>query len=253
MPFFEHDRLRLHYFETGTGPPVLLIHGWGGRALRQWHNVISDLKESYHFYALSLRGHGRSEEVGDPEYDWSTLVEDCEALRRQVGVERWTVVGYSLGGIVGLHYAARYPQSVVAVCAVSPMIVGRWAAFAMRHLRWPIAWVLRAARRLPPSISGAMLHNISKTRLRTLFHMVDMMNRWVPKTTHIPSSVPVIIMLGEDDRASHGERAIGAAQKADVRMLEDTGHFPLWKQREHFERELRGVLETYAGGSLVRA
>ncbi len=228
---------------------MLLIHGWGGRARRQWHKTVVDLRKSYHFYALSMRGHGHSEEVADPEYDWAALTDDCEALRQVVGVDRWMVVGYSLGGIVGLHYASRHPDRVVAVCAVSPMIVGKWLALMMKYGRWPVAWVMRAARKLPPALSGKMLHNVSKTRLRTLFHTVDMMNHWVPKKTGIPPSVPVIIILGEDDRKAHGERAIAAAPKVDVRMMWDTGHFPLWKQRERFVLELRDVLKTYVGAA----
>jgi len=245
MPFFERAGLKLHYFEEGSGPPVLLIHGWGGRAIRQWHNVITDLRDSYHFYGLSLRGHGRSEEVPEPEYSWIDLAEDCEELRQVVGVDRWMVVGYSLGGIVGLHYASLYPERTIAACAVSPMIVGRWRAFAMRRLRWPIAWAFKLARRLPPVLSTKMVHNIAKTRLRTLFHTVDMMRKWDPKRTGIPPSVPVVIILGDADRGSHGERAIGAAPKTDARMLESTGHFPLWKHRDRFVPVFRDVLNTY--------
>lgn len=225
---------------------MLLIHGWGGRARRQWHKTILDLRGSYHFYALSLRGHGHSQEVRDPEYDWADLVADCETLRQTVGVERWMVVGYSLGGIVGLHYAAMHPERVVAVCAVSPMIVGWWLAFALRLFRLPVSWALRIARNLPPALSGKMLHNVAKTRLRTLFHTVDMMNRWQPGKTGVAASVPAIIILGDEDRKAHGERAIAAAPKMDVRMMEHTGHFPLWRQRERFVQELRDVLKTYA-------
>jgi pimeloyl-ACP methyl ester carboxylesterase len=225
---------------------VLLIHGWGGRARRQWHKTIVDLRDAYHFYALSLRGHGHSEEMRDPNYTFADLAWDCEALRQVVGVERWTVVGYSLGGIVGLHYAALVPERVVAACAVSPMIVGKSTAFALRYGRWPVAWAMRIARRLPPSLSGPMLHNVSKTRLRTLFHTVDMMNQWQPGKTCIPASVPAIIIMGDEDKHAHGERAIAAAPKMDVRMMENTGHFPLWQQRDRFIKELRDVLQTYA-------
>jgi|ERR1700694_317677 len=247
MPFFEQAGLKLHYFEVGNGPPVLLIHGWGGRARRQWHKTIADLHESYHFYALELRGHGHSEEVRDPDYDWSDLVEDCEALRKLVGCERWMVVGYSLGGLVGLHYARLYPERIKAVCAVSPMMVPASFAFVMRYLRLPVAWILRISRALPPAVSGKLMHNVAKTRLRSLFHTVDMMHDWDPKTTKIPPSVPVIILIGDHDRIAHGERAIAAAPRAEVTILENTGHFPLWQQRERFVRELREVLATYAG------
>src|SRR5579872_1487157 len=143
MPFFQRDGLRLHYVEAGTGPPVLLIHGWGGRARRQWHKTIVDLQSAYHFYALELRGHGHSEELRDPNYGWADLVEDCEALRRLAGCERWMVVGYSFGGLVGLHYARLHPDRVTAVCSVLPMMVPRSFAFLMKYFRLPVAWVLR--------------------------------------------------------------------------------------------------------------
>jgi len=247
VPFFESCGLRLQYFERGTGFPVLLIHGWGGRARRQWHKVINELAGSYRFSALSLRGHGHSQEVADPQYDWSALVEDCEALRAVTGVERWVVVGYSFGGLVALEYAARRPASVTAVCAVSPLIVPWWAAFAMRYFRWPIAGLLRLARRLPPAISGGMAHNVAKTRLRTLFHTVAMMREWKPSGAQVPADVPVILVLGDEDRLSKGERVMTVAHKVDVRLLEHTGHFPLWKQRERFTRELADILRTYAG------
>jgi len=247
VPFFQHSGLRLQYFTAGQGPPVLLIHGWGGRARRQWHATVNELRNSYSFYGLSLRGHGQSEEVDDPDYDWYDLAADCDALRDTVGVERCSVVGYSLGGIVALKYASLYPQRVTVVCAVSPLIVPRWIGLGMQYLRWPVALALRLARALPPKLSGKMLHNVAKTRLRTLFHTVTLMKQWEPGKTGIPPSVPAIIILGAEDRVAHGERAIAAAPKVDVRVLEHTDHFPLWRQRERFVRELRDVLDSYTG------
>jgi pimeloyl-ACP methyl ester carboxylesterase len=245
VPFFDSSGLRLQYFEQGQGAPVLLIHGWGGRARRQWHKIIVELQHSYHFFALNLRGHGRSEEVEDPDYDWAALIEDCETLRRAAGVDRWVVVGYSFGGLLALEYAATRPEHVSVVCAVSPLIVPRWAAFAMRHFRWPIAWLLKLARRLPPALSGAMAHNVSKTRLRTLFHTVAMMRAWRPDSMRIPDTVPVVLVLGDEDRLAKSDRVIAVSRKGDVRLLEQTGHFPLWKQRERFVRELSDILKTY--------
>lgn len=53
-------------------------------------------------------------------------------------------------------------------------------------------------------------------------------------------------MLGDEDRLARGERAIAAAPKMEVRTLEDTGHFPLWRRPTRFLRELRDVLAIYA-------
>ncbi|HEV2878211.1 MAG TPA: hypothetical protein VGW96_01415, partial [Candidatus Eremiobacteraceae bacterium] len=60
---------------------------------------------------------------------------------------------------------------------------------------------------------------------------------------------PAIIIMGDEDRRAHGERAIAAASKMDVRVMENTGHFPLWQQRERFVKELRDVLRTYSNRS----
>src|SRR5579872_232844 len=246
MPWFERAGLKLHYFDAGSGPPVLLLHGWGGRARRQWHHTISGLQGSYHFYALELRGHGHSQEQDEPDYDWAELVADCEALRELTRNERWMVVGYSFGAIVGLHYAARHPDRVTTVCAIAPMVLRKWAADLSRWFRWPMAWVLKVARSLPPALSTKVVHNIAKTRLRTLFHTIDLMDGWKPKLTHIPASVPVIILLGENDRVARGEQAIAAAPKAEVRILPGAGHFPLWKDRHILIPTLKEVLDTYA-------
>src|ERR1700736_6815221 len=121
MPFFERDGLALHYSDVGQGPPVLLIHGWGGRGRRQWHATMLELRDRYRFIALDLRGHGRSKEVKQPGYGWRDLVGDCEALRQMLGIEKWTVVGYSFGGLMALEYGRIAPDAVVAACAVAPM------------------------------------------------------------------------------------------------------------------------------------
>ena len=88
MPFFERDGLALHYSVVGSGPAVLLIHGWGGRGRRQWHATMLELRDRYRFIALDLRGHGRSEEVKQPNYGWHELVADCEALRALLAIDR---------------------------------------------------------------------------------------------------------------------------------------------------------------------
>jgi pimeloyl-ACP methyl ester carboxylesterase len=246
MPFFARDGLALHYADVGQGPAVLLIHGWGGRGRRQWHATMLELRDRYRFIALDLRGHGRSDEVKQPAYGWVDLVADCEALRELLGIAEWTIVGYSFGGLVALEYARIAPNGVVAVCAVAPMVLPPAIARLMRWLKIPMATLLRGARRLPPSLSGKALHNISKTRLRTLFHTVRMMELWKSSGARVPDDVPVIMILGERDRVSRSERALAIASRVEVRVIEDAGHFPLWQQRERFVGELSQVLARYA-------
>ena len=246
MPFFERDGLALHYSDVGQGAPVLLIHGWGGRGRRQWHATMQELRDRFRFVALDLRGHGRSKEVKTPAYGWRELIDDCEALRHLLHIEKWTVVGYSFGGLVALEYARLAPAGVTAACAVAPMVLPPSVARLMRWLKFPMATILRSARRLPPSLSGKALHNVSKTRLRTLFHTVAMMEQWTGRGRRIPETIPVIMIIGERDRLARSERALVIAPTVDVRVIEEAGHFPLWQQRERFVAELDRVLTKYA-------
>jgi pimeloyl-ACP methyl ester carboxylesterase len=205
-----------------------------------------ELRDRYRFVALDLRGHGRSKEVKQPSYGWQELIDDCEALRNLLGIEKWTVVGYSFGGLVALEYGRLAPAGVTAACAVAPMVLPPAIARLMRWLKIPMASILRSARKLPPSLSGKALHNISKTRLRTLFHTVRMMEDWNTGGARIPETVPVIMILGEHDKMARSERALVIAPSVEVRVIEDAGHFPLWQQRERFVGELSQVLVKYA-------
>src|SRR5207302_11480890 len=148
-------------------------------------------------------------------------------------------------GLVALEYARIAPGSVVAACAVAPMVLPPAIGRLMRWLKIPMAAVLHGARRLP-SLSGKALHNISKTRLRTLFHTVRMMEDWSGRGARAPATVPVIMILGEHDRMARSERALMIAPTVEERVIEDAGHFPLWQQREQFVGELSQVLAKYA-------
>src|SRR5207302_10867712 len=142
MPFFERDGLALHYSVVGSGPAVLLIHGWGGRGRRQWHATMLELRDRYRFIALDLRGHGRSEEVKQPNYGWHELVADCEALCALLAIDRWPVVTYSLAAL-SPHPPAR-PASVRDPRPHPPTHVSHLHSL---HPSWPTST-------LSPALSG---------------------------------------------------------------------------------------------------
>jgi 3-oxoadipate enol-lactonase len=101
----------------GEGPPLFLIHGIGA-SRHSWDGLIARLRGEFRCVSYDLRGHGKSP-APPPPYTLDELVDDLEALRAELGIERAHVAGHSLGGMIGPAYARRYPQRVLSVGLLS--------------------------------------------------------------------------------------------------------------------------------------
>ena len=92
--------IEVQYEVTGTGPAVLLSHGYGETHL-MWRGQQAALGQRYRLLTWDMRGHGGTDAGRDPaQYSLDTTVEDMRALLRHVGEERAVIGGLSLGGYV---------------------------------------------------------------------------------------------------------------------------------------------------------
>lgn len=94
----------------GSGPDIVLLHGIT-ESRSSWDPLRAALEERGRVIAVDLRGHGQSEQTGS--YGLGELAADVKAVCDEVGAERPTLVGHSLGGIVASAYAASYPTQAV--------------------------------------------------------------------------------------------------------------------------------------------
>jgi 3-oxoadipate enol-lactonase len=94
----------------GVGPPLFLIHGIGA-SRHSWDEIVVHLKSNFRCITYDLRGHGKSPTPPVP-YALDDLVDDLEALRAELGIERAHFAGHSLGGMIGPAYARRFPERV---------------------------------------------------------------------------------------------------------------------------------------------
>ena len=103
--------LRLSYVDWGEAgnPPMVLLHGFSAQA-RYWDGFAVHIRDAYHVYALDQRGHGDSDWA--PEYPQESMPADLAAFVDQLGLERFTLVGHSMGGGVAFRYTADHPQRV---------------------------------------------------------------------------------------------------------------------------------------------
>jgi len=105
---------RLHFdVHEGAGPPLLLVHGFLS-SRGQWAANLAGLRRFATPVTVELWGHGRSPAPEDPaQYDPLAYVEQFEAIRQEVGGERWYVCGQSFGAGLTLRYSLERPEAFI--------------------------------------------------------------------------------------------------------------------------------------------
>src|ERR1700675_4707608 len=94
--------IEIDYEVSGSGPPVLLSHGYSATR-RMWDGQHRAFGDRYRVISWSMRGHGQTESPDDPaQYSAGLTVADMHALLRHLGVERAVIGGLSLGGYASL-------------------------------------------------------------------------------------------------------------------------------------------------------
>ncbi len=107
------DNLPHWTIHEGDGPYLLLVHGFLSSAA-QWQPNLAALAEHCRPVTLELFGHGRSPSPADENAFTPDHYVSCfEQLRQTLGVERWCVLGYSLGAGLTLRYAFDCPERVI--------------------------------------------------------------------------------------------------------------------------------------------
>ena len=164
-------RLRMHVAEAGSGPPVLLLHGWPEHWY-SWRHVIPRLADAHRLVIPDHRGFGWSEAPGRG-YHPEVFAADALALLDELRIERVDVLGHDWGGMAAQMLALRHPERVrrLVVCnAPQPwarlswsLVTGAWRAWYVLLLAAPglgpwliaqerfLAWLLSLGRRAVPS------------------------------------------------------------------------------------------------------
>ena len=111
MPKIRVDGVNLHYWQSGEGPDVVLVHGLGGN-LAGWHlTMVPELQRSYRVTTYDLRGHGRSDAPARG-YTTANMSDDLAGLLDGLKIPQAKVVGHSWGADIALHFALEHPSRV---------------------------------------------------------------------------------------------------------------------------------------------
>jgi len=148
------DGLSVHVAEAGTGPPLVLLHGWPQHWFC-WRQVIPDLADRFRLIVPDLRGHGWS---GAPPvgYEKEQLATDLLALLDALGLESVGLVGHDWGGWTGFLAALRAPERFRGFVALGIVHPFQRPTFAKAAQAWRGAYQVALST---PMLAEALLRS----------------------------------------------------------------------------------------------
>jgi pimeloyl-ACP methyl ester carboxylesterase len=128
MPFYEKGAVRIHYQETGSGFPLLLIAGGGLNSTISYFtgsapfNPMEEFKNEYRCIASDLRNANGGQSSGPLEIDrpWDSYSDDQLGLMDHLGIKEFMVMGFCVGGPMIWNLLKRAPKRIVAAVLAQP-------------------------------------------------------------------------------------------------------------------------------------
>ncbi len=204
MPKLNRDGVNIHYDIFGSGPPLLLTHGYSSTSA-MWQGQIAALSKHHTLILWDMRGHGQSDYPDDPAaYSEALTVGDMAALLDKADAETAIVGGLSLGGYMSLAFYRAYPARVRALLIIDTGpgfkkddARGAWNKRSLetadRFEREGLA-VLQSASRERSSV----VHRNASGLARAARGMLTQRDAAVIETLpHI--KVPALVVVGADD------------------------------------------------------
>lgn len=249
MTFLTRDGVRLYYEDHGTGPAVLLTHGYSSTS-QMWRGQIDAFKDRYRIIAWDMRGHGESDYPEDPAlYSLTHTVADMAALLDECGLERAVIGGLSLGGYSTLAFHLAHPErcDALLLCDTGP-------GFKKDESR--LAWNERANKRAKKweSEGLAALGNSAEVKQAKHRDATGLAHAARGMLAHENSDVifslpdiakPTLVIVGEDDTPFLGAADYMAAKIPGSRkvVISKAGHSSNIDNPEEFNTAMGAFLD----------
>lgn len=252
---------QLHYLKAGSGPAVLLLHGYAETS-RMWHPLIPLLAKRFTVIAPDLPGIGDSS-IPAGDISMITAAESIHELVRSLGVKKAEVVGHDIGLMVAYAYAAKFPaetEKLVLMDAFLPGVEG-WEPI----YNDPNVWHFRFHGEYPEMLvkgrertyfeyfwnvlAADKTHSITEADRKAYTTAYSRPGRmraawgyfasWPQLATEFAQlsrtklTMPVLSIGGDKSLGKElGEQAKLVADHADVIVLSNTGHWVLEENRQ---------------------
>ena len=252
-PTVRAGELEVAYRDAGSGDPVVLIHGnWATASW--WEPVLERVPSGIRAIAYDLRGRGATRGP-DTGYDVPSLAADLFAFADALGLDRFAVVGHSLGSAVAMEAALEREARLRALAVVSPAwIDGMPAAYAaaperQRQLKEDAAFRDAALRAICPAAPdddrwARLVREGGEQRIEAALALIPALLSWRPGDRVGAIRIPRVVITGALDTFTGGPNAVrvAAALGCDLLTIPGVGHGPMLEAPDEFARLLWGFL-----------
>lgn len=262
----------IHYTVYGEeNEPLLLINGGPGFSSEGFSGLAEKLAEQYQVILYDQRGTGKSvmDSVNTGNMTMALMADDLEALREHLGLERWTILGHSFGGVLANYYTALHPGRVKGIIASSSggLDLQFLEYFDIRQQLSPMEadslafWTSRIAggdatgyadRKRREFLAAAYLYDdrhipVIAERLGEGNLVIngliwrDLRSMEFDVTEELAGFTgPVLIIQGRQDviPGETGRRALEVFPDAELVILEECGHYGWVEQPERYFKEI---------------
>jgi 2-succinyl-6-hydroxy-2,4-cyclohexadiene-1-carboxylate synthase len=110
--------LALSCYGDKTKPALVMLHGFLG-SQADWQSIIAHLTEHFYCVCVDLPGHGNSPAMSLPTPGFEQIVEHIQTAIDSLSIEKYHLLGYSLGGRIALHLARDHADKLLSLCVES--------------------------------------------------------------------------------------------------------------------------------------
>ena len=255
--------VRISYRQAGAGPDLVLLHGLAGNA-RTWERQFDALADKFRITAWDAPGYGESDLVST---EIEVYADTLAAFTTALGIERFILLGHSMGGIVAGNAAGRFPHRV-RVLILSCTMLGRkqakGAPLGEKYLARlsqldelkPIEYgFARAESMTAPGCDPAVLEHFAgiaaETRKDGLEGAARVISEANNERVFASLSMPVLVLAGDVDQTvtkDLTEEMIAAVPKTvpalQVHYLPSVAHAPYMEDPDTYNAILSGFLKT---------
>jgi pimeloyl-ACP methyl ester carboxylesterase len=246
----------VRYWRGGRGTPLVFVHGFGTEAAVNWYAQILPFTSDFDVVAPDLPGFGASERLA--ETNCIALQVRClRTLLDDLGITRATLVGHSMGGWIGLAFAAAHPERVERLVVVDAAGLSFTPDMTLERALLPqtvddVRLLIRANFQRAIRLPAFVLRDLLRVAKRDAECRTELLRRLVYGTEHLDDrlasiAAPTLVVWGAQDPLTPlplGQRIADVVPDSELVVFPDAAHSPNVECPERFNDLLRDFLRA---------